>query len=114
MWIKSVCATENIPVVKRFHRIRLQSLYNIKSFSDMWLPQQVRTFMKKSWDMYRWMKWPLKVYRGVKKASPAGMAMDIGWVVSKRGFANFICRYTFDMACQELEIIYSQSRRETT
>jgi hypothetical protein len=114
MWIKSVCATEKIPVVKRFHRIRLQSLYNVKSFSDMWLPHQVRTFLKKSWDMYRWMKWPLKVYRGVKKASLAGMAIDVGWMVSKRGFVNFICRYTFDMACGELEIIYSQSREKAT
>jgi hypothetical protein len=30
--------------------------------------------------------------------------------VSKRGFTNFICRRTFDMAYQELEIVYSQSR----
>jgi len=110
IWIKSLCKTEKIPVVKRFHRIQIQSLYRMKSFTDIWLPKQVRIFAKKTWDMYRWMKWPLMVYRGVKKSSPAGIAMDVGWMVSKKAFTNFICRYTFDMACQELEMIYSQSR----
>jgi hypothetical protein len=110
VWIKSLCKTEKIPVVKRFHRIQIQSLYRMKSFTDIWLPKQVRIFAKKTWDMYRWMKWPLMVYRGVKKSSPVGIAMDVGWMVSKKAFINFICRYTFDMACQELEMIYSQPR----
>jgi len=82
----------------------------MKSFTDIWLPKQVRIFAKKTWDMYRWMKWPLTVYRRVKKFSPVGIAMDVGWMVSKKAFINFICRYTFDTACQELEMIYSQSR----
>ena len=110
MWIKSLCKTEKIPVVKRFHRIRIQSLYRVKSFTEIWLPRQVRTFAKKTWNMYHWMKWPLVIYRGAKKASPIGIAMNVGWMVSKKAFNNFICRYTFDMACEELEIIYSQSR----
>jgi len=110
IWIKSVCETENIPVVKRLHRIRIESLYNVKSFTNSLLPKQVRTFAKKAWDMYRWMKWPLKVYRWVKKGSPVGIAMDVGWVVAKKGFTNFICRRTFDMAYQELEMVYSQSQ----
>ena len=110
IWIKSVCETKKIPVVKRFHRIQIESLYNVKSFTDTLLPKQVQTLAKKAWDMYRWMKWPIKVYGWVKKRSPVGIAMDIGWVVAKKGFINFICRRTFDMAYQELEIVYSQSR----
>jgi hypothetical protein len=110
IWIKSVCKTEKIPVVKRFHRIQIQSLYRVKSFTDILLPKHVRIFAKKTWDMYRWMKWPLMVYQGVKKSSPVGIAMEVGWMVSKKAFTNFICRYTFDMACEELEMIYSQSR----
>jgi len=110
IWIESVCKTEKIPVVKRFHRIRIQSLYRVKSFTDIWLPKEVRIFAKKTWNMYRWMKWPLIVYRGVKKSSPSGIAINVGWMLSKKAFVNFICRYTFDMACEELEIIYSQSR----
>jgi hypothetical protein len=110
IWIKSVCETENIPVVKRLHRIRLESLYTVKSFTNGLLPKQVQAFTKKAWDMYRWMKWPLRVYQWVKKGSPVGIAMDVGWVLAKKGFINLICRRTFDMAYQELEFVYSQSR----
>lgn len=110
IWIKSLCETEKIPVVKRFHRIKIESLYNVKSFTDSLLPKQVRTFMKKTWNMYHWMKWPLKVYRWIKKGSLVGIAMDVGWVVAKKGFINFIYRRTFDMAYKELEMVYSQSR----
>jgi hypothetical protein len=110
IWIKTVCESEKIPVVKRFHRIRIESLYKVKSFSDSLLPKQVRTFAKKAWDIYRWMKWPIKVYRWVKKGSPVGIAMDVGWVVAQKGFINFTCRSTFDMAYQELEMVYGQSR----
>jgi hypothetical protein len=110
IWIKSVCETEKIPVVKRLHRIQIESLYSVKSFTNSLLPKQVRSFARKAWDMYRWMKWPLKVYRWVKKGSPVGIAMDVGWMVAKKGFINFICRRTFDMAYQELEMVYSQSR----
>jgi len=49
-WIKSVCKTEKIPVVKRFHGIQIQSLCRMKSFTDIWLPKQVRIFAKKTWD----------------------------------------------------------------
>ena len=110
IWIKSVCETENIPVVKRLHRIPIKSLYSAKSFTNTLLPKQLRTFAKKTWDMYRWMKWPLKVYRWIKKGSPVGIAMDVGWVLAKNGLINLICRRTFDMAYQELELVYSQSR----
>jgi hypothetical protein len=110
IWINSVCKTEKIPVVKRLHRIPIHSLYRLKSFTDIWLPKQVRIFAKKTWHMYRWIKWPLMVYRGVRKSSLGGIAIDVGWVVSKKAFSSFICRYTFDMACQELEMVYSQSR----
>jgi hypothetical protein len=110
IWIKSLCETEKIPVVKRFHNIKIESLYSVKTFTDSFLPKKVRTFAKKTWDMYSWMKWPLNVYRWVKKGSPVGIAMDVGWVLAKKGFINFICRRTYDMAHKELEIVYDQSR----
>ena len=67
-------------------------------------------YAKKTWEIYRWAKWPVKVYRRVKNLSPVGMAMDVGWVVAKKSFVNFICRQTFDLAHKELETIYNQSR----
>jgi len=112
IWINSLCETKTLPVVKRFHRVKIDSLYNMKSFTDSYLPKQVRILIKKSWDMYGWIKWPLKAYRWVKRGSPAGITIDVGWAVAKRGFINFVCRRTFDMAYKELEMVYSQSRSE--
>lgn len=113
IWIKSLCETETLPVVKRIHRIKIESLYSMQTFTNSFLPPRIRTFAKKTWDLYGWMKWPLKVYRWAKKGSPAGIAMDIGWEVAKRGFITFVCRRTFDMAYRELEMIYSQSHPES-
>jgi hypothetical protein len=113
-WIKSICEAEKIPVVKRFYKIKIESLYNVKSLSDGLLPNQVRTYAKKAWDTYRWTKWPLKVYRMAKKGTPFGIAINVGWVVAKKSFVNFICRHSFDIAHKELEIIYSQSQVKPT
>jgi len=108
-WIKSLCESEKMPVVKRFHRIKIESLYTVKSFSEDMLPKPLRTPLKKAWNTVTWMRWPIKVYRWVKKGSPAGIAVEVGWILSKKGFINLICRRTFDMACEEIELIYSQS-----
>jgi hypothetical protein len=110
IWINSLCETETVPVVKSFHRVKIESLSNMKSFTDNYLPKQVRKVIKKSWELYGWMKWPYKVYRWVKRGSPAGIAVDVGRVVVKKGFINFVCRRSFDMAYNELEIVYNQSK----
>ncbi len=112
VWLKSVCDTEKIPVVKRLHSIRIGCLYHVKSLTGSLLGKQALSLAKTTWDVYRQMRWTLRVYRSVKKTSPAGIAMDVGWMVCKRGFTNFILRYTFDLAWRELEMIYSQSRAE--
>ena len=110
VWIQSICETEKISLVEKFYRVKIESLYNVKSFTNGMLPDQLKMYAKKTWNVYRWVKWPIKVYRRVKNVSPVGMAMDVGWVVAKKSFINFICRQTFDMAYKELETIYSQSR----
>jgi len=110
VWIQSICETEKISLVEKFYRVKIESLYNVKSFTDGMVPDQLKMYAKNTWKVYRWAKWPFKVYRRVKKVSPVWMAMDVGWVVAKKSFINFICRRTFDLAYKELETIYSQSR----
>ena len=110
VWIQSICETEKISLVEKFYRVKIESLYNVKSFTNDMLSDQLKMYAKKTWDIYRWAKWPIKVYRRVKNVSPVGMAMDVGWIVAKKSFINFICRQTFDLAHKELETIYSQSR----
>jgi hypothetical protein len=109
-WVQSICETEKISLVEKFYRVKIESLYSVKSFTSDMLSDQLKMYAKKTWEIYRWAKWPVKVYRRVKNLSPVGMAMDVGWVVAKKSFVNFICRQTFDLAHKELETIYNQSR----
>jgi hypothetical protein len=109
-WVESISETEKISLVEKFYRVKIESLYNVKSFTEGILPEQLKMYAKRTWDIYRWAKWPIKIYRRVKSLSPVGMAMDVGWVVAKKSFVNFICRRTFDMAHKELETVYSESR----
>ena len=96
--------------MKRLHRVQIGTLYNMKSLTDSLLPIQGKVIAKKILNMYRWMKWPFKVYRWVKKTSPIGITMEVGWLVARKGLNNFICRYTFDLAYRELETVYRQSK----
>ncbi|CAN2049555.1 conserved hypothetical protein [Candidatus Magnetomoraceae bacterium gMMP-13] len=109
MWLNTLCETENYPVVKRLHRIKIASLYDMKNMTENLLPKPVQRIAKKTWGVYKWMKWPLKIYRLVRMGSPFGVAIEVGGILAKKGFINFTCRYSFDMACKELDIIYQQS-----
>lgn len=108
-WLNSICESENLPFIKRLHGIKLATFYDIKSFSDSLLSEQIKVFVKKSRDVHRWIKWPLRLYRWIKKKSPMGITLTLGWVIMKKAVMNFICRYSFDTACKELENVYRQS-----
>ena len=110
VWIKSLCEADAFPIVNRLYMIKIESLYSMKSFTDSLLPKQFRSLMKKGWEMYGWMKWPLKGFRWIKKGSPARVAMGVGWVLAKKGVINLVYRRAFDMAYKELEMVYRQSR----
>lgn len=107
-WIDTICHSEQYPVVHRVHHLRLSTLLRLRSLPDM-LPAPARAFMKKAWKTYSWLKWPWKVYKMVRKASPLGLALSVGSVVAKKGFIGFVYRWTFDSACRELDVVYRQS-----
>ncbi len=111
-WIRTISETRKIPIVKQLHRVRLESLYNIKSITEFALSSQALVFAKRTLDVYRWMKWPLRIYRWVKRTSPLKIAIDTGWILTRKGFVNVALRYTFDTACRELDAVYRQSRTE--
>ncbi len=108
-WLYSICESKNWPVVNRFHGIRLITLFEMKSFSDTLLSEQMKVLAKMTRDVYRWIKWPLKIYRWIKRTSPVQMTLNLGWIIVKKSFINYIFRYSFDTACKELENVYSQS-----
>ncbi|MDO9514503.1 MAG: hypothetical protein Q7J01_00185 [Syntrophales bacterium] len=109
-WIRTLSETEKIPIVKQLHRVRLESLYNIKSITELAFPSKALIIAKRTRDLYRWMKWPLMIYRWIKKTSPLKITIDVGWILARKGFVNFALRYTFDTACRELDAVYRQSR----
>lgn len=110
IWIKSLCEADAFPIVNRLYMVKIESLYNMKSLTGSLLPRQFRSLMKKGWEMYGWMKWPLKGFRWIKKGSPAGVALGVGWVLAKKGIINLVYRRAYDMAYKELEMVYRQSR----
>jgi len=109
-WLQSVCDTEKLPVFSRFHRIELRYLYSIKAAAEHPLFRQAGIFAKKSWNAYRWMQWPLLIYRLIKKTTPAGIAASMGWMLMRKGSVNYLSRRAFDLTLQEIETVYRLSQ----
>jgi len=118
-WLQSVCDTEKLPIVNRLHRIELRYLFSVKAATEHPLFRQAGTYAKKSWNVYKWMQWPLLIYRLIKKTTPAGMAASMGWVLVRKGTVNYLSRRAFDLTLQEMETVYrlsqeSEGRGRTT
>jgi hypothetical protein len=112
-WIATFGKGKEFPVLRRFYKTRLDTLYRVKSLSDIILPKPLRIFADKALKTYAWLKWPMKVYRSAKKGSPWKIAIEVGWTVSKKASLVYIYGKTFDKACKELERVYYQSREVT-
>ncbi len=118
-WLQSVCNTEKLPIVSRFHRIEFRYLYSVKAIAEHPRFRQFGALTKKSWNIYRWMQWPLLIYRLIKKTTPAGMAASVGWMLVQKGTVNYLSRKAFDMTVLEMETVYrlsqdSESGRQKT
>ena len=111
-WLQSISNTETLPIIRKLHRIEIRYFYNAKSAVEHPLFRQTGFYAKKSLDIYNWMQWPLMIYRLVNKATPAGMAVSIGWILVKKGTVNYLSRKTFDLTIQEMDMIYRLSRNK--
>jgi len=110
-WLKSVSATEKLPIFSRLHRIELRYLFSVKTAAEHPLLRQAGAFAKKSLIIYKWMQWPLLIYRLIKKATPAGMAAGMGWMLVRKGTVNYLSRRAFDLTLQEMETVYRLSQK---
>jgi hypothetical protein len=108
-WITSICDTEKLPVVQRLHRLRLETLNNLRVLNGPGGGNQVLSTMARIWNWYRVSKWPPSIGRWLGQGSPGGLAMKLGWLVVKGSVVKFLCRYTFDRACKELDMVYRES-----
>ena len=110
-WLGAFTKREEYPLLKYFYRMRLETLYKAKNFSETYLPKPVRSVLRTSLRTYVRLKWPMKVYRMIKRISPWKIALEVGWQVTKKAGLARLYGKTFDRACGELEIVYSRSRR---
>ncbi len=113
-WLRSISETESMPVISRLHRVELRHLYSIKAAAEHPVFRQAGWFAKKSWDVYRWMEWPLRFYRLFRTTTPAGMAAGIGWTLVRKGAVNYLSRMAFDVTVREIEMIYCLSGQPET
>lgn len=116
--LQSVSDSRKLPIVSRLHRIELRHLYGFKSAIEHPLFRQAGAFAKKTWNVYKWMQWPLLIYRTIRKTTPAGMAASLGWLLVRKGTVNYLSRRAFDLTLQEMETVYrlsqdSRDRRQT-
>jgi hypothetical protein len=109
-WLQSVSDTEKLPIFSRLHRVELRYFYSIKAAAEHPIFRQAGTFAKKSWNAYKWVQWPLFIYRLIRKTTPAGIAASMGWMLVRKGTVNYLSRRAFDLTLQEIETVYRLSQ----
>jgi hypothetical protein len=113
-WLNSIMETRHYKMVKHLHNVELATLIQVKSIADIPEMRHLGLFAQKSLVLYRYIKWPLKIFQRAKRFTAAGVAMDVGWLIARKSFVNLCMRQVFDLTCKELEIIYHLSAIETT
>ncbi|WP_419659661.1 hypothetical protein [Desulfosarcina variabilis] len=108
-WLGTLGKGNDIRLVRYFFQTRLSTLFQAKDLSDLVFTSTVRGIMRNSLAAYGWLKWPLKIYRRVKRFSLPGIAADVGWVLGKKSAIALIYGRTFDQACRELDWVYRNS-----
>jgi hypothetical protein len=109
-WIVKLSKGEDYFLARHLYQMRLGTLYRAKNFSDLILPNALKIILQKTYATYGWIRWPLKIYRWAKNRSPWIVALDLGWFAAKKASIVYIAGNTFDRVCEELEIVYHQSR----
>jgi len=107
-WIRTISDLKQFSIINRIYHIPVISLYQIKRLADNlppYLMANISTLLK----TYKWIKYPFKMYRWIKKTSPAGIAMEAGLFISKKSLILFVCQYSFDSACKEIDAVYFKS-----
>ena len=108
-WLGTLGKGNRIILVRSFYKMRLETLFQTKDISDLVFTQTVNGIMRKTLTAYGWVKWPLKIYRRLKRFTLPGVAADVGWVLGKKSALAMIHGRTFDQACRELEWVYRMS-----
>jgi hypothetical protein len=109
VWLQAMAAARRMPVVRPLYRISLKHLLQIKAIAESDLLRRTGQVASGALTAWRWARWPVKVLRWARRRSPVGAAVDIGFTLARKAVINYLARYGFDRACQELDRVYRQS-----
>ena len=110
-WLGTLVKGEGIAIVRYLYNTRLATLFQARELSDLMLPPPVRKVIRRSFQAYGWLKWPLKAYRLSRKTTLPGIAMSIGWILGKKSALALIYGRSFDQVCEELDLVYKLSQK---
>ncbi len=108
-WLQAMADAHRLPVVRPIYRVSLKRLMQIKAITESDLMQYTGKVASTAWNAWRWARWPVKILRWMRRGSPAGVAVDLGFTLAGKSVLNFLARYGFDRACQELDSVYRLS-----
>jgi len=108
-WISTFRKAEDYPLIGKFYGVRLKTLRKAKNYSTIITGGRLWPVIGKAGKLWSWLKWPWKAYRLARKASPWGIAADIGWAGARKAGLAYLCHKTFTLACFELEQVYKES-----
>ncbi len=109
-WLETMAGARRLPMVRPLYAISLKRLHQIKTITESDLLRSTGKVAGTVWSAWRWARWPIKALRWVRRKSPAGLAVEIGSTLALKAMHNYLARYGFDRACQELDVVYRYSK----
>lgn len=107
--LETISRSRRIAVLNKLHGIRLASLLRIGKAIDTPVSRLSGNLLLRSWDTYQWASIPLKVFRMIQRASPAGIAWQTGWFLLQRSLWYYIGKTTFDAMAIRIDRVYRLS-----
>jgi hypothetical protein len=114
-WLETMAAARRLSVVRPLYGISLKRLQQIKAVTESDLLRRTGRVAGNVWSAWRWARWPVQLLRWIRRRSPAGVALEVGSTLALKAMHNYLARYGFDRACQELDAVYrlsSQGRHD--
>jgi hypothetical protein len=108
-WLETMAAARRLPVVRPLYGISLKRLQQIKAVTESDLLRWTGKVAGSVWSAWRWARWPIQLLRWVRRRSTVGVALEVGSTLALKAAHNYLARYGFDRACQELDTVYRLS-----
>jgi hypothetical protein len=111
VYLTAISNSRDMPIIRRLHSFPLSYGFRIREMSAAPFLRRTGFLTKKVWNVYQWLSLPLRLFRILRKATPAGMAVHTGWLLVQKGCAYYFGRRLFNLTCLEIESVYSRSRK---